>query len=76
MEAMNKAQDCLIKCLRISGMTMAQIIDIVEMLWEEETTLEMLEQLTKNPTLNQAELHSIACAISQKYKNVKTEVDD
>ena len=68
MEAMNKAQECLIKCLRISGMTMAQIVEIVEMLWEEDATLEMLERITKEPTLDQASLFSIAREISEKTK--------
>ena len=68
MEIMSKAQECLIKCLRISGMTIAQIIEIVEMLWEEDATLEMLEHLTLNPTLDQAKIYSIACEISQKHK--------
>ena len=69
MEIMNKAQECLIKCLRISGMDMGQIVNIVEMLWEEKATVEMLEFLTQNPTLNQEHLYSIACEISQNYKN-------
>lgn len=66
MEIMSKAQACLIRCLRISGMTMAQIIDILELVWEETATLQMLEQITKEPTLDQAKLYSIACEISDR----------
>ena len=68
MEIMSKAQACLIRCLRISGMDMGQIIDTLEMVWEEEATIEMLEQLTQETTLDQARLYSIACEISQKHK--------
>ncbi|MBQ5320499.1 MAG: hypothetical protein J6K88_00305 [Oscillospiraceae bacterium] len=70
MEVMSKAQECLIKCLRISGMTFSQIIKMVDLLWEEEATMEFLEWLYQNQTLDQAELYSIALRISEKYKNV------
>ena len=50
-------------------MTMGQIIEVLEMVWEEEKTLEMLENLTQNPTLDQAELYSTACEIAEKYKS-------
>lgn len=68
VEIMSKAQACLIKCLRISGMDMGQIIEVLEMVWEEEDTLEMLEILTQKPTLNQAKLYEIASKISQKQR--------
>ena len=74
MLIMTKAQECLIKCLRISGMSIAQIIKTADML-EEEATLEMLQQLTENPTLDHNELHTIACEISQKYKREEREVE-
>ena len=67
MEIMSKAQACLIRSLKLSGMNISQIIDILEMVWDEEATIEMLEQLTKKPTLNPAKLYSIASEISQKY---------
>ena len=75
MEIMSKAQSCLIRCLRLSGMTMGQIIDILEMVWEEEATIEMLEQLTKEPTLDHAKLYSIACEISKKYESETIETE-
>ena len=68
MKIMSKSQACLIKCLRISGMTISQITEILEMVWEEDATLEMLERLTKEPTLNHKKLYSIACEISGTNK--------
>ena len=68
MEPMSKAQECLIKCLRISGMDLAQIAEIVEMLWEDEATIEMLECLTQHPTIDQVKIFSMACEIAQKNK--------
>ena len=68
MEIMSKAQACLIRCLRISGMDMGQIIEILEMVWSEESTIEFLEELTQNPTLEHKTLYSIAAEISKKYE--------
>ena len=65
---MNKAQECLIRYLRISGMTIAQIAEILEMLWEEESTLEMLEYLTRYPTLDHKMLLDKAEEIANRYK--------
>ena len=70
MQAMSKAQECLIKCLRLSGMTIAQISEIVEMLWEEDVTIEMLQKLTESPTLDHKKLYSIALEISKKRRQL------
>ena len=75
MEIMSEAQACLIRCLRLSGMGMGQIIEILEMVWDEETTIEFLEELTQNPTLDHKTLYSIASKVFKKYKSKTEEYD-
>ena len=75
MEVMSKAQATLIQCLRISGMTIPEIIDILDKVWDEDLTIMMLEKIADNPTLSPAELYSIACEISEEDKK-ETELLD
>ena len=51
-------------------MTIAQISEIVEMLWEEDVTIEMLQKLTESPTLDHKKLYSIALEISKKRRQL------
>ena len=75
MEIMSEAQACLIRCLRLSGMDMGQIVEILEMVWPEEATLEFLEELTHNLTLDHKTLYSIASKVFEKYKSKTEEYD-
>ncbi len=67
MEIMNDLQKVLTECLIISGMTLPRIMYIVGILWEPKATLEMLEWILENQTLDQAELYKTALKISKKY---------
>ena len=68
MEVMSEAQATLIKCLRILGMTIPEIIDTLDKVWDEDLTIMMLEKIADNPTLSPSELYSIACEISKEHR--------
>ena len=67
MKILTKQQEVLADCLFQSGMQLRTVMYIQAILWEPKATLEMLEWILENQTLDQAKLYKTALKISKKY---------
>ena len=69
MGIFTQAQKLLIDYLISLKISRASGLYIVGILWEEAATMEMLEYIAETRETDPAKLYSIACEISERYKN-------
>ena len=68
MSVLSKEQKLLTRFLATTGMTLVERMLVTGMLWEEESTIEMLVYIAQTRETDPDKLYSIACEISAKYK--------
>ena len=69
MKVMTPNQELLTEYLVAVKMPLVERMLIIGMLWEEGATMEMLKYIVETRETDLAKLYSIACEISERYKN-------
>ena len=69
MKVMTPNQELLTEYLVAVKMPLVERMLIIGMLWEEGATMEMLKYIVETQETDLAKLYSIACEISERYKN-------